>query len=99
MPLNVSSPDQVVPFASGAAAPDGTNFAHIDNEDYLAKVAEASALPGSEGCDTWIEADAELIADADVIPFANTIGLTYGNGAEFETAGNLVPMSVRMVAN
>ena len=34
VPLNVSNPDQVVGFVSGPAAPDGTNFAGIQNADY-----------------------------------------------------------------
>ena len=54
VPLNVNSPDQVVPFLSGPAAPDGTNFSAIENADYDAGVKKASAMTGAEGCDTWL---------------------------------------------
>ncbi|WP_137295599.1 ABC transporter substrate-binding protein [Nocardioides dongxiaopingii] len=96
--LNVNAPDQLVPFLSGAAAPDGTNFAGIDNAGYEAAVQEASAVQGTEGCATWLEAESQLIANADIVPFANNVVRTYGNGAEFETPGNLVPTSIRMTA-
>jgi peptide/nickel transport system substrate-binding protein len=96
VPLNVNSPDQLVPFLSGPAAPDGTNFAAIANEEYDAGVKEASALPGEEGCDTWLEAESKLIAAADVVPFANSVVHTFGAKAEFETPGQLVPTSIRM---
>ena len=54
VPLNVNSPDQVVPFLSGPAAPNGTNFADIDNADYDAAVKKASAISGEDGCATWL---------------------------------------------
>lgn len=98
VPLNVNSPDQLVPFLSGPAAPDGTNFAGIDNADYASAVDEAMGLPGAEGCDAWLEAESHLIAAADVVPFANNNVPTYGNGARFVYPGQLVPTSFRMVA-
>jgi peptide/nickel transport system substrate-binding protein len=95
--LNVSSPDQLVPFLSGPAAPDGQNFAAIANEEYDAAIAEAAALPGIEGCEAWLAAESHLIASADVVPFANAVVKTFGSGAEFETPGQLVPTSIRMI--
>lgn len=97
--LNVSSPDQLVPFLSGPGAPEGTNFAGVANADYEAGIAEAAALPGTEGCETWLAAEANLVEDADVVPFANQVLTTFGSGAEFELNGNLVPTSIRMVAS
>jgi peptide/nickel transport system substrate-binding protein len=97
--LNVSSPDQLVPFFSGPGVADGgTNFAAISNEAYESGVAEASQLVGQDGCDTWLAAESELVAAADVVPFANTVGKTYQSGAEFEYPGQLVPTSIRMLA-
>lgn len=96
--LNVSSPDQLVPFLSGPAAPDGTNFSAIANADYEAAVEEAAQLTGSEGCDTWLEAEAALFADADIVPFAATQVRTFGAGAEFAVPGQLQPLSIRMLA-
>jgi peptide/nickel transport system substrate-binding protein len=98
--VNVSSPDQMVPFLSGPAAPDGTNFASISNSDYEAGVAEAMTMTGAEGCDTWLEAESALVRDADVIPFANQAVKTFGSGARFETgAVAVVPTSIRMLGS
>ncbi|NYE36126.1 peptide/nickel transport system substrate-binding protein [Nocardioides cavernae] len=96
--LNVSSPDQLVPFLSGPAAPDGTNFSAIENDDYVAAVEEASQLNGTEGCDTWLAAESSLIANADIVPFAETQARTFGAGAEFAVPGQLQPLSIRMLA-
>ncbi|SDD14680.1 ABC transporter substrate-binding protein [Nocardioides lianchengensis] len=99
VPLNVNSPDQLVPFLSGAGPADGgTNFSGIDNAGYTAGVEAASATNGVEGCDAWLEAESALFAAADIVPFANNQVKTYGNGAEFEYPGQLVPTSIRMLA-
>jgi peptide/nickel transport system substrate-binding protein len=98
VPVNVSSPDQMVPFLSGPAAPDGNNFAHIENADYDAKVAEAMTKNGAEGCDQWLDAEAALYRDADVIPFANQDLAYFGSGATFEIVDVLQPTSIRMLA-
>jgi peptide/nickel transport system substrate-binding protein len=99
VPLNVNSPDQLVPFLSGAGLADGgTNFSGIDNQDYTDGVTAANALPGTDGCDAWLDAESSLVAAADLVPFANNVVKTFGNGAEFETPGQLVPTSIRMLA-
>lgn len=99
VPLNVNAPDQLVPFLSGAGLADGgTNFSAIDNKDYSAAVTKASAMPGTSGCSTWLGAESDLFKAADIVPFANSVVETFGNGAEFETPGQLVPTSIRMVA-
>jgi peptide/nickel transport system substrate-binding protein len=99
VPLNVNSPDQLVPFLSGAGVADGgTNFAGIDNQDYADGVAEASAMDGTDGCDAWLEAESALFAAADIVPFANNVVKTFGAKAEFKTPGQLLPTSIRMLA-
>jgi peptide/nickel transport system substrate-binding protein len=99
VPLNVNSPDQLVGFLSGPGlADEGTNFSGIDNPDYTAGVDAASAMDGTAGCDTWLDAESKLVAAADVVPFANSAVKTYGNGAEFEYPGSFMPTSIRMVA-
>lgn len=99
VPLNVNSPDQLVPFLSGPGlADDGTNFSGIDNQDYTDGVTAATAMNGSEGCATWLDAESKLVAAADVVPFANNEVKTYGNGAEFDYPGTFMPTSIRMVA-
>jgi peptide/nickel transport system substrate-binding protein len=96
--LNVNSPDQLVPFLSGATAPNGTNFSGIKDTAYEADVQAAMAKPGVTGCDTWLKAESDLIAKADIVPFANSVVTTYGSKAQFATPGQLVPTSIRMMA-
>ena len=99
VPLNVNSPDQLVPFLSGPGLADGgTNFSGIDNQDYTDGVTAASAMNGTDGCDTWLDAESKLVAAADIVPFANNAVKTYGNGAEFEYPGTFAPTTIRMLA-
>ncbi len=98
VPLNVSSPDQLVAFLSGPSTLDGgSNFGHIDNPDYQAAVESASALLGPESCKDWLKAESALVRDVDVIPFANQLGQSFGSGATFESLGLILPMSIRML--
>lgn len=97
--LNVNSPDQVVPFLSGPAVPNGTNFADIDNAAYAAGVAKASAMDGTAGCPTWLAAESNLFTAADLVPFANSEVQTFGAKSTFEINGSLVPTSIRMLAS
>lgn len=94
--LNVSSPDQLVPFLSGPAAPDGTNFSAITDATYDEAVKAAAATNGVEGCEDWLAAESGLIANADIVPFANSEVRTFGKDAEFAVPGQLVPLSIRM---
>ena len=55
------------------------------------------AMPGTEGCDTWKDAEAALYQSADVIPFANSVVPVFGKDAEFKLIGSIEPMSIRMV--
>ena len=99
VPLNVNSPDQLVPFLSGPGLADGgTNFSGIDNQEYADGAAEAATMNGTDGCDTWLDAESKLVAAADIVPFANSAVKTYGNGAEFDYPGTFMPTSIRMVA-
>ena len=96
-PINVNSPDQLVPFFSGPGVPNGTNFAGIKNDDYDAAVAKASSMEGPAGCPSWHDAEAALVKASDVVPFANQQVTTFGNKARFETPGQLIPTSIRML--
>lgn len=97
VPLNVGSPDQLVPFLSGPGAPAGNNFAKIDNPAYQASVAKAKTKQGTAGCSDWLAAETNLVKASDVIPWANQDRLTFGKGAKFEVNGWLRPTSIRMV--
>ena len=97
--LNVSSPDQLVPFMSGPVPPDGNNFARIDNPAYAAGAAKASKLQGTQGCPDWLGAESNLVRSADVVPFANQQVTTFGAKVRFETGSvAVVPTSIRMLA-
>jgi peptide/nickel transport system substrate-binding protein len=99
VPLNVNSPDQLVPFLSGPGLADGgTNFSGIDNKDYSDGVAAASKQNGTDGCDAWLGAESKLVAAADIVPFATNQVKTFGNGAQFEYPGTFMPTSIRMLA-
>jgi peptide/nickel transport system substrate-binding protein len=96
--VNVNSPDQMVPFLSGPAVPNGNNFAHIQNAAYSAGVAKAAKVQGTAGCSQWLAAEADLFKDADVVPFANTVRTYFGKKATFAVVGWVVPTSIRMLA-
>jgi peptide/nickel transport system substrate-binding protein len=96
--LNVNTPDQLVPFFSGPAAPQGNNFAAVSDPDYDKAVKSAMALQGVAGCRDWLAAESGLIAKADVVPFASKVIPTFGKAAQFQTPGQLVPTSIRMLA-
>ncbi|TIC80484.1 ABC transporter substrate-binding protein [Nocardioides sp. GY 10113] len=97
-PVNINTPDQIVPFVSGPGLADGgTNFSGIDNADYTAGVEKAMTTNGAEGCDEWLAAEGALFAADDVIPFANNLLPFFGKGAEFDVVGNVVPTSIRML--
>lgn len=96
--LNVSTPDQLVPFLSGPAAPQGNNFAAISDPAYDTAVKSAMAVQGEAGCRAWLAAESGVIAKADIVPFASDVVHTFGKGATFQTPGELVPTSIRMLA-
>lgn len=98
LPLSVSLPSQLVPFLSGPAAPNGNNFAAIDNPEYTAAVQAASTVAGADGCEKWGDGDKAVVERLDVVPFVNTVRPIFGQGATFETAeGSLAPASIRML--
>ncbi|GAA3600022.1 ABC transporter substrate-binding protein [Kribbella ginsengisoli] len=97
--VGASSPDQLVPFVSGPVPPNGTNFGHIENAAYSTAAAAAAKLQGADSCDSWLKAEAKLVGDVDVVPFANDVIQTFGKGAQFENLGGLVPTSIRMLAS
>ena len=38
-------------------------------------------MNGTDGCQTWADAESALVKAADVVPFANNIVKTFGKGA------------------
>ncbi|MGH3471913.1 MAG: ABC transporter substrate-binding protein [Nocardioidaceae bacterium] len=96
-PINVSTPDQLVPILSGTPAPNGTNFSHLDNAAYSAGVAKATTETGATGCADWLGAESSLFKAADLVPFANKLIPTFAKGATFSIGSELIPTSFRML--
>ncbi|WP_053207445.1 ABC transporter substrate-binding protein [Jiangella muralis] len=101
LPVNLRLPSQMVPFLSGPAPADGgVNLASIDNPDYVAAVAEAMTLPGQEGCDTWQAAEEALLAQNDVLLFADETIPLFVDGVTAERGGDgLIPATIRLSAS
>ncbi len=99
IPLGLTLPSQLVPFVSGPTAPDGTNFANINNSGYTAAVQAASGQAGDAGCAQWNAADKALFQHVDLVPFVSSNVPTFGQGATFELGeGAIIPGSIRMLA-
>ncbi|MFI8634219.1 ABC transporter substrate-binding protein [Microbacterium sp. NPDC077663] len=68
---------------SGDAPPAGRNFSSSNNVEYTELVAKAQSLPGSESCQTWLEAEQSLAKNVDVLPVTANTKTAYGDNAEF----------------
>jgi peptide/nickel transport system substrate-binding protein len=79
---NYSVPNVLSSFVSGVTPPTGNNYAAISNPEFDALVAEASEFTGSEACALWEQAEAEMYASADYVPFAMRPDVTYSQGIE-----------------
>ena len=98
VPIGLTSPNELVPFVSGATPPSGTDFSYIDNAAYTADVAKASAAAGSAGCPQWNAAETELYKAVDLVPFADSATASYAKGATFSLSrGSIEPASIRML--
>jgi peptide/nickel transport system substrate-binding protein len=98
LPLGLTSPNQLVPFVSGATPPKGTDFAYINNPTYTADVTKASGIAGTAGCPDWNAAETALFKNVDLVPFVNSAITWYAKGATFEFTQDMIsPTSIRMV--
>ncbi|WP_329057993.1 ABC transporter substrate-binding protein [Amycolatopsis sp. NBC_01480] len=96
-PINVTTPDQMVPTLSGATVPDGSNFSAVENAGYTTAVTKAMGQTGTDGCPDWLKGEAALFKAADLVPFANQVLTTFGKDAEFVSTGSIVPSSIHML--
>jgi peptide/nickel transport system substrate-binding protein len=97
-PVNINTPDQIVPFLSGPGLKDGgNNFSGIENADYDAGVKTAMAKNGADGCQDWLAAEGKLFEASDLVLFANTLLPFFSKGAELDVVGSVVPTSIRML--
>ncbi|HEX4290207.1 MAG TPA: ABC transporter substrate-binding protein [Trebonia sp.] len=98
IPLGLTSPTELIPFASGPTPPKGTNFAYLDNAAYTGDVAKASAIAGKAGCPDWNAAETALFKNVDLVPFVNSALATYAKGATFSLSqGSIMPSTIRML--
>ncbi|WP_439657144.1 ABC transporter substrate-binding protein [Lentzea sp. HUAS TT2] len=99
VPLTLSLPSQLVPFASGPVPPQGVNFAHIDNTEFTEQSKQAASLAGAAGCEHWNKAEAALVRDASLVPYFDAVVPTFVKGARFTVSDSLDPASIRMLAS
>lgn len=98
--LQVQFPSQLVPFLSGPAPAEGTNFAHLDNADYQRLVADASAKEGDTGCAQWLDAERALVKRFDVVPYSNMTVPVWGRDVTFkETANGIDPTTLHRLSS
>ncbi len=97
-PLNISTPEQAVPFFSGPGVADGgNNISGIHNAAYDADVKKAMGKVGAASCPDWLAAEGALFKDNDLVPFANSVLPFFTKGAELDVLGHVVPTSIRML--
>lgn len=95
-PITVGFPSQLVPFYSGPAAPNGMNFASLNNEDYVAGVTAGASKAGKEGCDDWNAAEQALLNTLSVVPYADIQRGSFANKATYREDDGIVPTSIRL---
>jgi peptide/nickel transport system substrate-binding protein len=96
-PINIGTPDQLVPFLSGPGlAEGGMNFSGIENADYTASVEAAMGKTGADSCEDWAAAETALFQASDIVPFANNVTQTFHKGADLVVTDIIVPTSIRM---
>lgn len=98
IPVTVSLPTQLAPFLSGPTPPEGINFAHISNEVYDEKSAQAATEGEKEAaCALWLEAETALIKEGDVAPMFDIVARSYLNGVVLDAvAGEIDGSSIRI---
>ncbi|MEV4067802.1 ABC transporter substrate-binding protein [Nonomuraea dietziae] len=97
LPIGVPLPSQLIGFLSGPAAPEGANFAHLDNPRYNELVAKAGSKPAPASCADWEAAESALFEAADLVPVVENTAVVAVKGATVQTVSYLViPSSIRM---
>lgn len=90
VPIGVSLPSQLLGYASGPPVPDGSNFAHISNDEYDELAAEAGSLSLDDGaCEKWAAAESALFENFDVVPVVEYTMLQAARNAEVFMPGAL----------
>lgn len=94
--IGPADPAGLVPFFSGPTPPKGNNFGNTNNAKYNALVKQAQAADVPAGCALWNQAEASLLANADVRPFTLQTDPTWGAGVQFNSVNQpYFPTSLR----
>jgi peptide/nickel transport system substrate-binding protein len=99
VPIDGQNPSQTFPTFSGPTpAKGGQNLAAIANRTYDDLAGQALKATGTASCPLWAKADAALVRDADVVPFAFSDYPIWGaKSATFDTGYyGVLPMTVRL---
>ncbi|WP_312878193.1 ABC transporter substrate-binding protein [Lentzea indica] len=99
VPVTLSLPSQLVPFASGPVPPQGVNFSHIRNATFEEESKQAATMAGTAGCEHWEKAEAALVKDTDLVPYFDAVIPTFVKGARFTVSDSIDPTSIRMFAS
>jgi len=85
--ITVNLPSQPVPFVSGPAVPNGTNFSAIENKDYTANAGKAAVATADKACDLWDAAEVALYKGFDMVPMFDLYASTYFKNATATVSG------------
>lgn len=92
-------PSTLVGLLGGPFPPDGTNAAHITNDEYVSLFQQALASGENSGCEYWTQASAALFEHVDMIPIADWPTTWVLVGGEMDTLGGRpIPTSVRVLS-
>jgi len=91
------SPNTISPFAAGPVPPQGTNLAHIRNDEFNAAAEAGRNTTGPGRCVHWIEAQRALLKNVDIVPLVARVTIVFGKGVEFRmfSEGVVDPFSIR----
>jgi peptide/nickel transport system substrate-binding protein len=91
------SPNTISPFAAGPVPPQGTNLAHIRNDEFNAAAESGRNTTGPGRCVHWIEAQRALLKNVDIVPLVARVTVVFGRGVEFRmfAEGVIDPFSIR----
>lgn len=97
-PISTTLPSTWQGIMSGAFPPDGGNWTYNTNQEFFDLAAQAQTQAGEASCTGWQDAQAALVADADITPFWEATETAYGNGVDFQLNSNglLIPASLRL---
>lgn len=87
---NYTVPNVLAAFISGPTPPEGNNMAAISNPDFDALVEQSAEFTGQEACGIWEEAESEMYASADYVPFAMRADVTFSRGVQATIPANLM---------